>query len=108
LGPLISQLSSLDNGNAQSSPLGPSLAVFNNQLYVMFTAANASDPEVLFCATADGSAWTDQASIGQPSRFAPSLAVGFNQLWAGFVGNDQANENPVLLCTSSDGGELDR
>ena len=97
------QLSSLNNGDTQSSPLGPSLAVFNNQLYIAFTSATAGDPEVLFCTTADGATWTDQASIGQTSRFAPSLAVGDNRLWAGFVGNDEANENPVLLCSSSDG-----
>ena len=49
--------------------------------------------------------WTHtySSSIGQTSRSAPSLAVGDNRLWVGFVGNDQAGQNPVLLCSSSDG-----
>lgn len=104
------QLTSND-GAVQSSPLGPSMTYFNGKLYVMFTSATDAGPEVLFCTSRIYAPnffehileWTPKTSIGQTSRFAPSLAVGDNQLWAGFVGNDEANENPVLLCSSSDG-----
>ena len=106
---------------AQNSPLAPASAFFNNQIFIAWTGSG--DSQVVLCSAPAFSIgfwgqWPEQflqnqaaapeppieqTAIGQTSRFAPSLAVGNGQLWAGFVGNDEANENPVLLCSSSDG-----
>jgi hypothetical protein len=46
----------------ESSKDAPSLAAFNNRLYVSFIANNSSN-QVLLCSTADGVSWTGNIVI---------------------------------------------
>jgi hypothetical protein len=84
----------------QTSQLGPSLAVFNNKLYVAFIANNPGNA-VLVCSSADGVKWTNNTDINQTSKFAPSLAPFNNKLYIAFIANNPGNA--VLVCSSADG-----
>jgi hypothetical protein len=84
----------------QSSKFAPSLAVFNDRLYVAFVANNPGNG-VLVCSTADGTSWTDNTNIQQASKFAPSLAVFNNRLYVAFIANNSGNA--VLVCSTPDG-----
>jgi hypothetical protein len=84
----------------QSSQFAPSLAFFENRLYVAFIANNSGNG-VLVCSTADGTTWTDNTSINQASKFRPSLAVFNNRLYVAFISND--SNNGVLVCSTADG-----
>ncbi len=101
----------------QSSPLAPSLAFFNNQIFVAFISATPGDPQVLLCSTpypGDWGQWDNTflqnqalgpsagwTALDQYSPFAPSLAVFNNRLYAAFIANDPSNN--VLVCSTGDG-----
>jgi hypothetical protein len=58
----------------QTSKAAPSLARFNDRLWVAFVVNNSTD-SVLLCSNADGQHWTDHTKVGETSKTAPSLAA---------------------------------
>ncbi len=84
----------------QWSQAAPSLAVFNNRLYVAFISTEANQA-VLVCSSSDGVNWTGNTNIGQQSPSAPSLAVFNGRLYAAFI-STEANQ-AVLVCSTADG-----
>ncbi len=84
----------------QTSKTGPSLAVFNNRLYVAFVGTDASQP-VLVCSTADGVNWSNYTATGQYSHVAPSLAAYNNRLYVAYVADDGTGN--LYVTSSADG-----
>jgi hypothetical protein len=83
--------------NLQTSKAAPSLAFFNDRLWVAFTSDKCLN-RVLVCSTADGQNWSDSSRIpGQASQTGPSLAVFQNRLWVAFVANNSSNQ--LLICS---------
>jgi hypothetical protein len=87
-------------GYVQSSRTAPSLAVFENKLWLAYTS-NVLNGRILLTATGDGQEWELLKGPNQVPKSAPSLAIFNNQPWPGFVANK--NTNDVLLCSSTDG-----
>ena len=89
-------------GNAvQSSSDFPSLAVFNNRLWVSFIANNGGKA-LLVCSSADGQNWSDNSIVqGQSSNLATSLAALGGSFRVAFIANNSSND--VLVCSSTDG-----
>ena len=85
----------------QSSPFAPSLAVFNNGLYVSFIA-NSSGNAVLVCFSDDGVHFSNNTDINQSSQFAPSLAVCSFTNWPVPTSGLGSNSNYILYsdCNS--------
>ena len=93
------------NGERQFTKQAPSLAVFNNQLWVAFVANQASN-DLVVCSSADGQTWSAAIRVQgngerQFTKQAPSLAVFNNQLWVAFVANQASND--LVVCSSADG-----
>jgi hypothetical protein len=87
----------------QTSKAAPSLARFNNRLWVAFVVNNSTD-SVLLCSTADGQHWTDHTKVGETSKTALSLAAFHDRLWVAFVASDwNLRSNQLLICSSADG-----
>jgi hypothetical protein len=78
---------------------GPSLAVFNNKLYVAFTSDNRN-MNVLF-ASYDGTSWSNDLNIGEVTVATPTLTVFNNELFVTFA--DNGNNRRLLYTSSSDG-----
>jgi hypothetical protein len=76
----------------------PSLAVYNNKLYVAFVAANSSGNVLI--ASYDGTNWSNDTNINQVTRAAPALIVYNNELLVVFADNGLHDH---LLYISSDG-----
>jgi hypothetical protein len=83
-----------------SSATAPSLAVFDNSLYVAFIAKNPG-LNVLVCSSTDAVNWPAYEDINQSSPTAPSLAVFDNSLYAAFIANNPGQN--VLVCSTTDG-----
>jgi hypothetical protein len=82
----------------QYSNTAPSLAAYNNQLYVAFVAHNGSKDVLI--ASYDGTSWSNDTKINQSSQAAPTLTVYNNELSVAFTDN---SKNDHLLYVSSDG-----
>jgi hypothetical protein len=84
----------------QTSQCGPSLAVFNDRLYVAFVANDPSN-RLLLCSSPDGATWSTGATvyIKQQSEASPALAVFNNELYVAFLGIAQG----IYLSSSPDG-----
>jgi len=86
-------------GQTTSGP--PSLAVFNNRLWVAFIANDPSN-RLLICSTADGGTWSAASQVtGQTTGGDPSLAVFNYRLWVAFIANDPSKR--LLICSSPNG-----
>ena len=84
----------------QYSHVAPSLAAYNNRLYVAFVGTDASQP-VLVCSTADGVNWSNYTATGQYSHVAPSLAAYNNRLYVAYVADDGTGN--LYVTSSADG-----
>jgi hypothetical protein len=84
-----------------SNGSSPSLAVFDNKLWIAFIANN-DGKNVLVCSSNDGINWSANTDIHQASNgSSPSLAVFDNKLWIAFIANNDGKN--VLVCSSNDG-----
>ena len=92
---------SISTGQASSS--GPSLAVFNNKLFVAFNSSvGASD--VLVCSSADGTNWSPNVVAAPKGLYRPALAVFQDKLWLAYL--YQANNGgtgALVIYSSTDG-----
>jgi hypothetical protein len=87
-----------NSSSTQYSDTAPSLAVYNNKLYVAFVAHNGSGDVLI--ASYDGTGWSNDTKINQGSQAAPALTVFQNELFLAFADN---GKNDHLLYVSSDG-----
>jgi hypothetical protein len=83
----------------QYSGTAPSLAAFNNKLYVAFLADNSSGDVLI--ASYDGANWSNDTNTGQVSQAAPTLTVFQDQLYIAFA--DNGLNDHLLYASSSDG-----
>ena len=89
------------NGQRQFTKMAPSLAVFDDQLWVAFVANHDSN-DLLTCSFAKNTGWSVNAPVQgngqrQFTKMAPSLAVFDDQLWVAFVANHDSND--LLTCS---------
>jgi hypothetical protein len=86
---------------SETTKTGPSLAAFNERLYVAFIANDPSN-RILHSASSNGSSWSVSQQAGaESSPAAPSLAVFGGKLWLAFMANDPSNR--LLVTSSADG-----
>jgi hypothetical protein len=78
----------------QNSQASPSLATFNNQLWVAFLGKSSNNIDV--CSSDDGLNWSTLTEVGQTSKNPPSLCAFNNKLWLAFRGD---TSNDVLVCS---------
>jgi hypothetical protein len=76
----------------------PSLAVFNNKLYLAWTGTTGGPVLIVYY---DGTDWHNGTSTDQTSAQGPALAVFNNKLYLAFIANDGSNK--LMICSSSDG-----
>lgn len=78
----------------QYSQASPSLATFNNQLWVAFLGKTSNNIDV--CSSDDGLNWSTLTEVGQTSKNPPSLCAFNNKLWLAFRGD---TSNDVRVCS---------
>ena len=80
----------------------PSIAVFNNKLYVAYRANDTSN-NAFIASSSDGTNFTYETLPGQTmgGNSAPALAVSNNTLYYIYGGNDAGNE--MVVSSSTDG-----
>jgi len=79
---------SLHSETKQSCAYSPSLAAFEHNLYLAFTASDGSNG-LLICSSPQGTDWSAKTSVNQSSFSAPSLAEFKLSLRAGFISSTQ-------------------
>src|SRR5262249_17570921 len=90
---------------SQSSKRAPALAVYQNKLWIAFVADNDTN-QLLVCNSSNGTDWTDDIPVKNPSRSqsskrAPALAAYQTKLSIAFVHDNHTNQ--LLVCNSSNG-----
>jgi len=97
------QHSIVDVGGTQvATDVGPSLEVFNNQLWAAWKGSGG-DERIWYSSTVDsGNSWTAQQSMRDPVRTSvrPSLAAGLS--------NSLVSQEPVLYAAWKGGGDDER
>jgi len=92
----------------QTTPFSPSLAYFNNTLYVAFvtddedSATGVPSNRIFLCSTTDGVTWNPATFFNQYSKCAPSLAVWNGNLHIAFVANDPTDTLLVYHSSTPD------
>ena len=87
-------------GNPGRSLTAPSLASFNNKLWMAIVADNNTGT-LLLASSPDGANWSAFAGVPGLSKAAPSLAAFDNKLWMAIIADNKTNT--LLLASSSDG-----
>jgi hypothetical protein len=80
----------------QYSATSPSLAAFNNKLYIAYATSNGN---VLY-ASYDGTGWSNGTSTGQITQSTPTLTVFNNEIYIAFADN---GNNDHLIYISGNG-----
>ena len=96
-------------GDVQASDLGPTLAVFREELYVAWI--DSGDGSLHVMSTCDGFHWDRRAHLANERSLAtPALSVFAGRLWLAWTGTDSARDGGGRpnLRSSSDGSTFQR
>jgi hypothetical protein len=90
----------------QTSQFSPSMAWFNNTLYVAFitddedSVTKVPSNRIFLCSTTDGVTWNPATYFNQHSKCAPSLAVWNGKLHIAFVANEPSDTIQVYFSST--------
>lgn len=87
----------------ETSELPPSLAVFNNRLFIAWTG---TDSQLNVMSSPDGVTWNENTHqrLGQFAQWGPSLAVFNNKLFMAFTNSSSNDTNSCVALMSSTNG----